>query len=109
MTSVMYGIGIEAAGAEKPLPPGNWEKLRLRVVAIPLRRRHAARCVFMVFEAESRVVGGLRDVRWREGVLWLNGRQGSKVGGDLAYSRAESYHRQKGDTGSSMLQAVGRR
>lgn len=55
MTSVMYGIGIEAAGAAKPLPAGNWEKLRLGVVATPLRRRHAARCVFMAFSEQEAV------------------------------------------------------
>lgn len=38
---------MEAAGADDPLRPENWEKLRLRVVAMPLRRRHAARWVFI--------------------------------------------------------------
>lgn len=46
VTSVMYGIGIEDVG---PIRLGTWEKLRLRAVvgAMPLRRRHAARCVFI--------------------------------------------------------------
>lgn len=49
VTSVMYGMGIEALGAKsRPPDPGNWEKLRLRVVAMPLRRRHAVLCVFMI-------------------------------------------------------------
>lgn len=47
VTSVMYGIGIEAVGAVGPSRPENCEKLRLRVVAMPLRTRHAARWVFI--------------------------------------------------------------
>ena len=47
VTSVIYGMGIEAAGGDAPARLGNWEKLRLRVVAMPLRRRHAALWLFM--------------------------------------------------------------
>lgn len=41
VTSVIYGMGIEAAGGNAPARLGSWEKLRLRVAAMPLIRRHA--------------------------------------------------------------------
>lgn len=47
VTSVMYGMGIDAVNGVGPSRLENWEKLRLRVVEMPLKRRHAARWVFM--------------------------------------------------------------
>lgn len=83
MTSVMYGIGIEAAGATKPLPPAKWEKLRVGVdvVATPLRRRHAVRCIIMAFFFAGE--GGL--------AIGLSEQEGGTIEQcvDVAYSRAE--------------------
>lgn len=60
MTSVIYGMGIEADGGNAPPRFGSWEKLRLRVVAMPLSRRHAALWLFMMMAGNSGsgVVGG---------------------------------------------------
>lgn len=66
VTSVMYGIGIEDVG---PICLGTWEKLRLRAVvgAIPLRRRHAGRWVFIPATVPFRSSGPRRGGECRGG------------------------------------------